>query len=1149
MHRGSFYFFGPLFLLALSLGVSIPQTARANCEQWAARLMSLQGGLDVQEQGPEEWKPVSPEKDFCPGDRIRTRSQSRATLELNNKTVISLNQQTTIVFSGLKSKAPSWLDLLKGIIYVRSRTISSLDVRTHYVNAAIRGTEFLVAADDDQSKVIVFEGTVEASNDKGSVSLTDGQAAIAKSGEAPTRTLMISPQDAVQWALYYPPVIDLHRLQQESSNPAVKQALSRYLEGDSLGALSRLESMNPPDPVLQAGLLISMGRADEAQRLLQGIGDSDPRIAEVMALRSVVALSQNDKAKALELARQSTERQPQSPMGWTALSYAKQADFQLEEALQAANQAAKLDPNNSLARAREAELLASLGRRKESREAAAEATRLNPKLSRAWAVQGFAELNEMDYSQAAISFRKAIDLDNSDPLPRFGLGLAKIRAGDLDAGTADLEIATNLDPNHSLFRSYLGKAYYEQKNSKVAATEFELAKKFDPKDPTPWFYGAIKKQTENREVEAVKDMRKAMELNNNRAVYRSKLLLDDDLASRGSALGRIYNQVGFQRLGQLEAFNSLGSNPANYTAHRLLSDSFINIPRHDMARVSSLLQAQLLQPINITPLQPQQAERNLLTVSGLGPVDPSMNEFNPLFARNQVSLLPSATVGSFNTWGNETVLSGIYDKYSASFGQMHYATSGFRDNNDIDQNLYSAFLQAQLTPSFNVMAQYRHRDVENGYLPLVFYHPTDIFSNPTPDSLLLQNTYRRRETSDIYRVGSHWSPSQSTNLLSSFAYQDSHENISIYFDPETQYNTTLGRHAYSGELQHIFRHQYVDSVMGVGHIEMNGQAIFDFYQMLASEIPSTSQPTKLLLPDFTSQRDQHRVETNGYAYFHPRFPENMVWTFGLSVDSLKVDALNIDTTKVNPKVGLTWQVFDKTALRLVYFQNTRQIRIGEQTLEPVQVSGFNQLYDDRTGTQATRYGIALDQHINAEWSTGMEISQRDLEVPFYRGETTGTFSWREQLYHGYLYWMPTDRISARLEYTYEDFNNQAYFGELDSIPPLDKDIGSPSTRTHTLPFTLSYFDPVGWFAQAKTTYVNQQVFVNDEQGFSQDDFALVDTSIGYRLPKRLGIIQFDIRNLLGQTFRYQSYNLRSEVQEQAPFFPARAFYGRITLSF
>ena len=1107
----------PLLLVAPLGGMCLSIYAEASCEQISARLVTLQGALDIQQRGSGEWNLVNPERDFCNGDRIHTRLQSRATVELKNKTVISLDQQTTVVFSNLKARSPSWLDLLKGVMYVRSRTPTSLDVRTHYVNAAIRGTEFLVSADDNQGQITVLEGTVESSNDQGSITVTNGQTAVAKQGQAPVRKLLVSPKDAVQWALYYPPIIDLPSLRQKASDPAVKQALSRYLDGDSLAALAILDSAGNPDKILRAGLLTGMGRVEEARPLLEGIGKTDPRLAEVLALRAMVALAQNDKTKAIELAQQSTMLKPQLPMGWTALSYAWQADFQLDAALHAADQSAALDPDNALARAREAELLSSLGRRAEAREAAEAAARINPRLARAWAVLGYAQLTEMDYAEAAKTFRKAIDLDNADPLSRFGLGLAKIRAGDLEGGTADLEIATNLDPNNSLSRSYLGKAYYEQKNSKVADTEFELAKQLDPNDPTPWFYGAIKKQTENRPVEAVKDMRKAIELNGNRAVYRSKLLLDDDLAARGSALGRIYNQLGFQRLGQLEAFNSLETDPSNYTAHRLLSDSYLNVQRQDVARVSSLLQSQMLQPINITPLQPQQAESNLLTVSGLGPTDPSMNEFNPLFARNQVSLLPSATVGSFNTYSNETVLSGIYNNLSGSLGQMHFATSGFRKNNDIDQNIYSAFIQAQVMPDFKIMSEYRHRDTENGYLPLIF--------SPTASDLVYINSFRERDTTDSYRLGSHWSPTSSSDLLTSLAY--SNDDIKASYT-QGAFKRNFVTQVYSAETQYIYRHTLFDSVTGVSAMVTNGQ-----YNGLVDNILQK-----------TPSDTQYIRATDGYIYVHTRYPDRMMWTLGMGINSLKYDVFKMNSTQIFPKLGLTWQLFDNTALRFGYFRNQRQNNIGSQTLEPVQIAGFNQFYDDNWFTNYTRYGFALDQHINSQLSTGLEISQRNLSVPTLDANyQPNHFQWREQNYHGYVYWMPIDRISISLDYNYEDFFNRDY-----NIAYY-----APSTRTHTLPLTLSYFDPTGWFAQIKTTYVKQQVFVNNTSNitgaYQQDSFALVDTSIGFRLPKRLGIIQFDIHNLFNQGFNYQSNNLRFQTIEQAPFFPSRSFYGRITLSF
>jgi hypothetical protein len=88
----------------------------------------------------------------------------------------------------------------------------------------------------------------------------------------------------------------------------------------------------------------------------------------------------------------------------------------------------------------------------------------------------------------------------------------------------------------------------------------------------------------------------------------------------------------------VEGWNSENTDPTNLSAHRFLSDTYSALPRHEIARVSELLQSQLLQPINITPIQPGLAESNLFLISSQGPSAPGFNTFNPLFNRNQATL-------------------------------------------------------------------------------------------------------------------------------------------------------------------------------------------------------------------------------------------------------------------------------------------------------------------------------------------------------------------------------------------------------------------------------------------------------------------------------------------------------------------------------
>src|SRR5208337_2806890 len=103
------------------------------------------------------------------------------------------------------------------------------------------------------------------------------------------------------------------------------------------------------------------------------------------------------------------------------------------------------------------------------------------------------------------------------------------------------------------------------------------------------------------------------------AVYRSRLLLDQDIAARSASLARIYNDLGFDQLALVEGWKSLSVDPADFSGHRFLSDSYSAIPRHEIARVSELLQSQLLQPLNINPIQPSLAESKFFEAQGQTP--------------------------------------------------------------------------------------------------------------------------------------------------------------------------------------------------------------------------------------------------------------------------------------------------------------------------------------------------------------------------------------------------------------------------------------------------------------------------------------------------------------------------------------------------
>jgi outer membrane receptor protein involved in Fe transport len=64
-------------------------------------------------------------------------------------------------------------------------------------------------------------------------------------------------------------------------------------------------------------------------------------------------------------------------------------------------------------------------------------------------------------------------------------------------------------------------------------------------------------------------------------------------------------------------------------------------------------------------------------------------------------------------------------------------------------------------------------------------------------------------------------------------------------------------------------------------------------------------------------------------------------------------------------------------------------------------------------------------------------------------------------------------------------------------------------------------------------------------------FFVVDASIGWRFPKRLGIATLTVRNLFDEKFRYQDDGFREFRDEptSTPYVPERQLMGRVSLYF
>jgi tetratricopeptide (TPR) repeat protein len=1108
--------YGYLFRLLIGSSFAIVllypyDSSAATCEKPIAKAVSVQGSIEAQRVGETQWQQVKLNDTFCPGDKLRSNKKSRAEVALA-KSILRLNANTTLTLKNVKEDDTALIDLLQGAAYFFSLAPKSLEVVTPSAIAAVRGTEFFISVEDEKTLLTIFEGEVLASNPAGSLALASGQSAVANRGQAPVQRVVARPQDAVRWTLYYPPVIDIRP---GDFQGAVQQSIESYRKGDLKAAFDRLENapevQDPRFFTYLASLELSVGRVDAADKNIQQALSLDSKNSGAFALQSIIAVAQNEKEDAFSKAQQAVQADPKSANAQIALSYAQQARFDLEGALTSVQIAVQLEPQNALAWARLAELWSAHGNRDRALEAAQKAVSLNPNLARTQTVLGFAHLTREDTGKARDAFQKAIEFDQGDPLPKLGQGLAKIRDSELAEGRGDIEEAVSLDPNNSLMRSYLGKAYYEEKRSDKASEQFDIAKKKDPKDPTPYLYDAIEKQTTNRPVEALHDLQTAIELNDNRAPFRSRLLLDSDLASRSAAIGRIYTDLGFQKRALLEGWLSVNTDPTNFSAHRLLADSYSSLPRHEIARVSELLQSQLLQPINMTPIQPRLAESNLFLISAGGPGALSFNEFNPLFKSNGLTFQGNGIVAENDTYSGEGIISGIFDRASFSVGYSKFKTNGWRVNADQEDDLANAFVQYQLTPQTSIQAEYRYRDTVKGDVLQRFFE-NNFFS-----------TERRRDTTNTARIGFHHSFMPGLDVIGNFSYQDKNRQVLnppfavIEGDDE----------AYGGELQFLFRSKYLNAVAGGGFFDINAKDTVNFLGTI-----------------FDVDLDSNH--TNFYLYTYIKPLKNLTLTVGGSADFFYVDDfLSKDGSQFNPKLGIVWEPFKGTTLRGAWFRALKRTLITNQTVEPTQVAGFNQFFDEIDATDYWVLGGAIDQKFTKSFYGGAQYTDKDLDVGIICGISCFPpqlviVPWEEKQFRAYLFWTPHEWLSLGLEWLWERLERHNLFN-----------VSVRNVETNYIPLKVNFIHPSGLSVSLKETYVDQQgVFEDFSLGFppavfvpGKDEFWLTDLSIKYRFPKRYGFLTIGATNLFDQNFLHFDPDLNNPRIQ-----PVRTLFVSVTLN-
>jgi tetratricopeptide (TPR) repeat protein len=1039
----------------------------------------------------------------------------------------------------------------------------------------VEGTEFVVAADEtERTTLSVIDGKVRFGNEQATLLLTNGQQAVAEPGKAPIRTAGFIANNVLQWCFYYPAVIDLNDLPfTPEEQKILGESLSAYRSGDLLAALAKYPTGRQPgsdaERVYFAGLLLGVGQVESAEAMLASLSASDAssrpqRIA--MALRQLIAAVKRQPNPA--------GVRPQLATEFLANSYYQQSraipGTSLPVALDSARQAVTNSPDFGFGWERVAELEFSFGRTSCALDALDKSLALAPRNAQALALKGFLLTAQNHTGEAIGWFDQALTVDSALGNSWLGRGLCRIRRGDTAGGREDLLVAAALEPQRAELRSYLGKAYATSGDYPRAAKELQLAKKLDPNDPTPWLYSALLNQENNRINDAIRDLEKSQELNDNRSVYRSQLLLDQDQAVRSANLAAMYQDDGMSDVAVREAARAVSYDYANYSAHLFLANSY-----------SQLSDPNLINLRYETPAENEYLLANLLSPVVAGTMSPtiSQQEYSPLFERDRLGVVSSTEYLSRGAWTESGAQFGTFENFGYDVEGFYRSDPGQQVNNDVEQRQLSAALKYQFTPQDTVYLQVKQYDANSGDLSQQYYQ-----TNANPAARVSE------DQNPIVGLGYHheWSPGVHT-LFFAARLEDSLDVTNptgptlLAFAPlgtifgvrgvalQQQYHSDLT--VYSGELQQIWQTPEHNTILGtrIQYGDFNTHNLQTGQANLVNVFP----PPPANAADQQFDPQFNRISVYGYhqwqvfdplqliggvAYDRLSFPEN-IWSAPISGTGQTVN-------KVSPKAGLIWTPLDGTTFRFAYTRSLSGASLEQSyQLEPSQVAGFIQSYRSIIpesvvgpvpGANFETYAFSLEQ----KFSTGTYLGVSGDLLYSDVGQTVGTFfydplvpslalsgltedlNYREES----LLFTASQLVGKRWAFTARYQVSEAVLNEnfVDLPAGLVSNNFLPRQRLegvlNQVDLLMVYNHPCGFFAQPEAHWYGQSNsgYNPSEPG---DNFWQLNAFVGYRFPRRKAEVTLGLLNITDQNYNLNPLNLYNELPR------SRTLALRLRLSF
>ena len=1150
----------------------------------ASALIEAAGRVEFFTATATNWQAASVGLALRDGDKVRTRSQSRAAVQLSDRSVVRLDELTTLEILPPRNAEKKRFGLSQGALYFFNREKpADVEFDTPLAAGAIRGTEFLLEANEQSGvHLALMDGLVSLKSATEEINLQRGEDLRLEAGKPAQKTALVNATAKIQWALYYPGIVNLDELQFNSAEQsALADALKNYRAGDLLAAFvawpeSQTVSSDSAK-VLHAQLVLAVGRVNEVEKFLTGIAEHPAAVA----LRELIAVTRNDSesrppARLVDdAAGRAGDRRSASEL--VADSYAFQSSADLANARAAAKLAVELAPNFGFAHARLAELEFAFGNRRAALTELDRALQLSPRLAAAHALQGFVRLDSGDAKSAQQSFNHARELDAALGSAWLGRGLCLLRERNFSEARAAFQAAAALEPQRSLFRSYLGKAASEVGDGKLAEKEFRLAKELDANDPTPWLYSALHLWQENKLNAAIRDLETSYDKNDNRAAFRSRELLDDDKSVRSANLAVIYDDAGLTEVSRHIATRAVSESYANFSGHLFLANSYQteqDLNRFDL-RLETARQSELL-------------TANLLAPPGAGNLSQVLSQSDRLrfFDQQPFGVSSLTSYGSRGDWSETATVFGSTGGFSYAFDTVYQSLNGQRANNASEQRDFALTMKQRVTADDDLYFQIGDFHSEAG----------DVAQHYDPNSAAKDFNVREKQEPDIYLGWHHaWSPRSHTLVLFSRLADDFTQHngntdvlylqtpffgsdvLAVQNGPLTPAPSGSGPLAsdlnsrftlYSADMQQIWETEKFSLIAGgrwQSGMENNDAQLTEANNGSPNIVLTQNQSGYLERGDvyaYGSWQMTGKLRViGGVDYSHTRFPKNL--------DLPPLAAGETEQDMVAPKLGLIFQPWERGVIRAAWTRSLGGLYFDNSVrLEPTQVGGFNQAYRsllpesvgglvpgsefetislgfDQSLKSGTFFGVATEQLTSTgEREAGSFSSFGGLLIdPGTVSQTRQQLDFRErnlslygaQLLGDFFSIITRYRLSeAKLTTEFPDIPNTA--AGLDQLEQHERAV------LHQVSLALNFNHPSGVFASWESAWYHQNNF-GYTPGRAAEDLWQHNLMVGWRFARRHAEIRAGILNLTDEDYRLNPLNLMADLPR------GRTFVASLRLNF